>query len=293
MIDDRTYMPLWSGQRARMDIVGMVKRGRGPNAERFPYGWVDRIRVFVRKSNLCPVQPGDRVMVQIQDLEERCAIAVPTSNHGNFIKYYIQNNQAFEIRLTGRNNKDARNSVSDPRYEGAGISGVYTIVNRAIYQAPRLLENDYSFPMEAVIPRKFGTGKTGQYYIIAELQDPSRERKPEDDFFTAAWTKAHSVLSDKGYTWEYETPKLPEIPKMIKGVPKDLGFAFYLNRKAEPMVINRNQVRNVSHISLELALKLFMENCRPGSFRLALADREAVPSLHEAMDAIGQRYERL
>ena len=196
------------GEEYQMDVVGEIEKKIGTFSDskiRLPFGWINRIRVFVydppktddlsedyKHKEVVNVQPGDRIDAKIIKHNPKSANAILTYNYGSFILELMEKNKELEVIITGKSDRDMRDAISDPRYENGGLYGVFTIIERARYEEPdfsNMLE-DHEFKKQKIRVRYFNKGKTGKYFIIAELVNKSQERDLEREIYVGKWLKS-------------------------------------------------------------------------------------------------------
>ncbi len=250
--------PLPIGYQCELDIVGR-------NREDLPFGWVKHrygpkpIRVFIGDASSgrdiekeMGSKPGDHVIVRIDGYGPRSAYATVVDNTGPFLDTIDPR----DVMLTGQSMHDARDAVSNPDKRG-GFLGVYAIVKQ--------VKHEYEDQRRVRVGiQRWGTGKTGRYYIIAKAVDHADERNTEKEIYVAQWAGG----ADPDYN---DINSLP-------GVPRDFSSALFFGHGNRKYIIKMSGRQDASLLDPVSTVDLYRE-MTGRRFRLALGTEDSMDSL--------------
>jgi hypothetical protein len=257
-----------------MNIVGTVPRNGG--LVQLPFGWLNDTRVFLPQSP--EARPGDRVTIEISKRNPMSVSAEILESMGPFLPGLIVKENDFRIRLTGRSDRDLRDAVSVPTTVGGGLYGMFTIVQRARYQPP---DNGIFTRNERIKVVEYKTAKTGQYYVVAELMDKSRERDLEHEIYIGEFSDGE--------------PTLDSIQDTYRGVPRPMSpsLSIFFKSRREIAKVTRGGVRYLPDITPEKAIRYLYKNCFADKFKIVLAAPGTVSDVAHAAGNLGLKYETL
>ncbi len=241
----------------------------------YPFGFANgsSVPVFLkpgeRKRRDSPVQPGDRVSARIEEFQPGCAVGRVKYNHGCFIRTGYKTT----VRLTGRNPRDIRDVLSGPN-QGGGISGVFTIVKRALFPQPGTNPHK-AFPVRV---EWVGKDKNHKYLIVANPLDREFIRDTNNEVFYAAWPPQGVSASGVGELSKSNLPVSDKIRKYTFGVPKEFDVLF-LTPDNKVMIGQGNSRNDVSSLHASDAVDKFADTYRGNRFRLVLVPGDQIGNL--------------
>ncbi len=256
IIEEGSTIPFREGYECEMKITGI---GHSRAHRGNPMGKHRGVRMIINdhsQGGKFEAFPGDRALVRVTGIDHNHAHVTVVEKREPFVEELT--GHCDQILITGRSLADARNMVSDPRDIGGGTAGMMVVINNCKVPGYGPLYKRANVNLEGWTKRKFG------YILFGELDESSKElkRDPEKSLF---------------YAWKTtEFPSISEFAE-IKGVPKKLGVALYLEEDRKRILFKSNE-QDVSRMSIESAISCYKGKLREYSFPLVVYNSLSIES---------------
>ncbi len=268
---------LTRGGTYRIDIVNYAPGFK-------PYGFVGSMPVVIgdkcdREKNDDPytIQPGDTVLVKVNDFSRNCAFAKVERKCGTFLRY----GNTGSAKLTGQSTTDARDAVSVPE-NGGGYCGVFTIVKRTKPVNPGGANQLRECLVRIEDIKK---GKKGRYFAVTSLVDRGQERPLHREIYVSQWPPPVGGTSSWPHHSQSKMPSFDELVRCRIGVPRQASeMLFFGEDKRKTIATRGGGIYDASDMHHTDAVDEFYSMFRGKRFRIGLASSENIPLMRQGIE---------
>jgi len=268
---------LTMGRTYRIDIVNYAPGFK-------PYGFVGDMPVVIgdnfdmeKNDDPYAIQPGDTVLVKVNDFSKNCAFAKVERKCGTFIHY----GNTGSAKLTGQSRTDARDALSVPEC-GGGYCGVFTIVKRTKPVNP----GSANQPRECLVMiEDIKKGKNGRYFAVTSLVDRGLERPLHREIYVSQWPPSVGDPSSWPHHSQSKVPSFDELVRCRIGVPRQASEMLFFGEDEQKTIATREVgIYDVSNMHHTDTVDEFYSMFRGNRFRIGLALSENMSLMMQGIE---------